>query len=106
MGQMATVLYERPQGSLPSTSEVNPRSEGKEYCKAITLRSGRKVVAPGPPPVIVTELKQSDQAETEVDIEHKDGEQPQLNSSAGKQSEVEKVDKLVSKDPTLLIPYP
>ena len=29
MGQTAAMLTERPQGSLPSTSEVNPRREGK-----------------------------------------------------------------------------
>ena len=100
------MLFERPQGSLPSTSEVNPKGEGKEHCKAITLRSGREVAAPGPPPVIITELKQSDQVEAEVDTEQKDGELPQLNSSTGKQSEVEKVDKPVSHDPTPLILYP
>ena len=66
MGQMATMLSERPQGSLLSTLEVNPRGEGKEHCKAITLRSGREAAALGPPPVIVTELKQSDQAEAKV----------------------------------------
>ena len=43
MGQMASLLTERQQGSLPSNSEVNPRGEGKEYCKAITLRSGREL---------------------------------------------------------------
>ena len=48
MGSMATMLSERPQGSLPSTSEVNTRREGKEHCKAITLRSGREVAAPRP----------------------------------------------------------
>ena len=41
MGQMALLLSERQQGNLPSTSEVNPRREGKEHCKAVTLRSGR-----------------------------------------------------------------
>ena len=35
MGQMATLLTERQQGSLPSNSEIKPRVEGKEYCKAI-----------------------------------------------------------------------
>ena len=40
MGQMASLLMERQHGSLPSNSEVNPREEKKEYCKAITLRSG------------------------------------------------------------------
>ena len=84
MGQMATMLSERPQGSLPSTSKVNPKEKGKEHCKVITLRSGREVAALGPPPVIVTKLKQSDQVEAKVGIKQKDGEQPQLNSSVGK----------------------
>ena len=41
MGQMASLLSERQQRKLPSTSEVNPRREGKENCKAVTLRSGK-----------------------------------------------------------------
>ena len=40
MGQMANLLTKRQQGSLPSNLEINPRGEGKEYYKAITLRSG------------------------------------------------------------------
>ena len=43
MGQMASLLSERQHGNLPSTSEVNPRKEGKEHCKAITLRSGKNL---------------------------------------------------------------
>ena len=69
MGQMANLLTERQQGSLPSNSEINPIEEGKEYCKAITLRSGREVTAPGPPPMIVKETRQSDQSKTKVDAE-------------------------------------
>ena len=38
---MASLLSESQQGNFPSTSEVNPRREGKEHCKAVTLRSGR-----------------------------------------------------------------
>ena len=38
---MASLLCERQHGNLPSTSEVNLRREGKENCKAITLRSGK-----------------------------------------------------------------
>ena len=48
MGQMANLLTERWQGSLPSNSEIKPRGEGKEHVKAITLRSGRE----GQPPVV------------------------------------------------------
>ena len=41
MGQMASLLSERKHENLPSTSEVNPRREGKEHCKDVTLRSGK-----------------------------------------------------------------
>ena len=54
MGQMATMLSERPQGSLPNTSEVDAKGEGKEHCIAITMRSGKEVAALGPPLVMVT----------------------------------------------------
>ena len=43
MGQMANLLTERQQGSLPSNSEVNPRREGNEHVKAVTLRSGKEL---------------------------------------------------------------
>ena len=38
---MSTSLLERQPGSLPSTSEVNPRRDGKKHCKASTLRRGK-----------------------------------------------------------------
>ena len=50
MGQMASLITERQHGSLPSNSEANPRGEGKVYCKAITLRSGRELEIPGQQP--------------------------------------------------------
>ncbi|XP_024046569.1 uncharacterized protein LOC112100926 [Citrus clementina] len=37
IGQLATTLSNRPQGSLPSNIE-DPRREGKEHCKLINLR--------------------------------------------------------------------
>ncbi|XP_060961982.1 uncharacterized protein LOC133032150 [Cannabis sativa] len=40
LGQLANDLKNRPQGTLPSDTE-NPRREGKEHCKAVTLRSGK-----------------------------------------------------------------
>ena len=52
MGQMANLLTERQQGSLPSNSGINPRGEGKEHVKAITLRSGRELTVLGKPPVV------------------------------------------------------
>ena len=40
---MANLLTERQSGSLPSNSEVNPRREGNEHVKAVTLRSGKEL---------------------------------------------------------------
>ncbi|XP_062100217.1 uncharacterized protein LOC133806100 [Humulus lupulus] len=42
MGKLANVLRNRPQGTLPSDTE-NPRRDGKEKCKAITLRNGKNL---------------------------------------------------------------
>ena len=52
MGQIANLLTERQRGALPSNYEVNPRREGNEQVKAVTLRSGKELVAPGQPPMI------------------------------------------------------
>ena len=46
MSQMANILTKSQQGSLPSNSEVNPRREGNEHVKAVTLRSGRELAIP------------------------------------------------------------
>ena len=62
MGQMASLLTKRQHGSLPSNSEVNPRGEGKEYCKAVTLRSGRELEIPEPQLAVrELEIKEQDQ---------------------------------------------
>ena len=42
MGQLATAMSSRTQGSLPSNTE-DPRRERKEHCKVISLRSGKNV---------------------------------------------------------------
>ncbi|XP_062118923.1 uncharacterized protein LOC133832623 [Humulus lupulus] len=42
VGQLANELKNRPHGTLPSDTE-NPRSMGKEHCKAVTLRSGKEL---------------------------------------------------------------
>ena len=52
MGQMANILIERQQGSLPNNLEKNPRGEGKGHVKAITLRSGRELATRGQPPIV------------------------------------------------------
>ena len=53
MGQIDNLLTERLSGSLPRTSEVNPRREGNEHVKAVTLRSGKELTIQGEP--LVTE---------------------------------------------------
>ena len=52
MGQMANILTERQQGSLPRNSKKTPMGDGREHVKAITLRSGRELATRGPPPVV------------------------------------------------------
>ena len=52
MGQMANILIERQQCSLPRNSKKNPRRDGKEQVKAILLRRGRELATRGPQPVI------------------------------------------------------
>ena len=49
---MANFLTERQWGALPSNSELNSRREGNEQVKAVTLRSGKELAAPGKPLVI------------------------------------------------------
>ncbi|KAH9800697.1 hypothetical protein KPL71_000768 [Citrus sinensis] len=45
MGQLATAISSRTQGSLPSNTE-DPKRESKEHCKVINLRSGKNVDIP------------------------------------------------------------
>ena len=82
IGQMATLLTERQHGSLPRNSEVNLRREGSEHVKVVTLRSGRELVVPGPPPVIgeveteeVTQTNQNDKIKIEQPQEKKSTEE-------------------------------
>ena len=53
---MANLLIERQMGSLPSNSEVNPRREGNEHVKAVTLRS-RKELAIQEQPLVTEEVE-------------------------------------------------
>ncbi|PIN05661.1 DNA-directed DNA polymerase [Handroanthus impetiginosus] len=43
IGQLANAINSRPQGSLPSNTEPNPRQDGKAQCQAVTLRNGREL---------------------------------------------------------------
>ena len=72
MGQMANLLTERQPGSLLRNLEVNPRREGNEHVKTVTLRSGRELAIQGQPPMIreveteeVIQTSQNDNTERE-----------------------------------------
>ena len=85
MGQIANLLTERQPSSLPSNSKVNPRKDGNEHVKAVTLRSGKELEAQGQSPVI-------EEVETEKVIQpgqndDADREQPQEKQSTGNTTE-------------------
>ena len=89
---------------MPRNSKINPRGEGKEYVKAITLRSGRELATPGQP-VVVREV------ETEVvQFSPKDqmqGEQPQEKKSVERSDERKETEKhAVTDEPSVPIRYP
>ena len=102
---MASLLTERQQGSLPSNSKVNPRGEGKEYCKAITLRSGRELEIPEPQ-LAVRELKIKDQDQS-IPKDQMQDEQPR-DTRAVKDKKVREETKKQTKtnEPVIPIPYP
>ena len=80
MGQMANLLTERQPGSLPSNSEVNPRRDGNEHVKAVTLRSGKELESQLQPPVVEQlETEEITQPERKDDA---DKEQPQEKQSS------------------------
>ena len=99
MGQMANLLTERQSGSLPSNSEVNPRREGNEHVKAITLRSGKELAIQEQPPV--TEEVEIEKVIQPDQNDNTEREQPYDKQSVG--------DKTKAKDcpqPIAQIPYP
>ena len=102
MGQMASLLTERQWGALPSNSEVNPRQEGNEHVKSITLRSGKELAVPRKPPVIgeveTEEVIQPSQTDKVV------GEQPHQKTLGKKETNSE--DRPHRTEPTIPILYP
>ena len=87
MGQMASLLTERQRGALPSNSKVNPRQEGNDHVKAVTLRSGKELADPGHPPVIgeVETEKVIQPSQTDKVV----GEQPHQKKLGKKETESE-----------------
>ena len=93
MGQMANLLTERQPGSLPSNSEVNPRRDGNEHVKAVTLRSGKELESQLQPPVV-------EQLETEEIT------QPERKDDADKEQPQEKQSSETSVETKASIPVP
>ena len=98
---MANIMTKRQQGSLSSNSEVNPRREGNEHVKVVTLRSVRELVIPGQPPVIgeveteeVVHTSQNDKTERE---------QPKEKKYVREETEAK--DQPVTTEPTAPISY-
>ena len=84
MGQIANLLTERQPGSLPSNSEVNPRQEGNEHVKAITLRSGKELAIQGKPPV--TKEVENEEVIQSIQNDNTEREQPQEKQSVGEKT--------------------
>ena len=85
MGQMANLFTERQSSSLPSNSEVNPRREGNEHVKAVTLRSGRELAIQGQPSVI-GEVETEEVIQT-IQTDNTEKEQPQEKNFGGDETE-------------------
>ena len=102
MGQMANLLTERQRGALSSNSEVNPRREGNEQVKAVTLRSGKELVAPRSPPVLgeveTEEVIQPSQTDKVV------GEQPHQKKLDEEETKAKGQPNMI--EPTIPIPNP
>ena len=102
---MANLLTERKQGSLPRNSEINPRGEGKEHVKAITLRSGRELTVQGKPPVVKeVETEELDHTSPKDQMQ---GEQPQEKKSGERSDEMKETEKqAIIDEPSILVSYP
>ena len=99
MGQMANLLTERQSGSLPSNSEVNPRREGNEHVKAVTLRSDKELAMKEQS--LVTEELKTEKVIQPGQNANTDREQPQE-----KQSIENTIEAKDNSQPITPIPYP
>ena len=95
MGQMANLLTERQPGSLPSNSEVNPRRDGNEHVKAVTLRSGKDLENKEKPSV-------TEEVEAEKVIQPSQSDDTNKEQLKEKQSEENTTEAKAS----LPVPYP
>ena len=95
LGQMANLLTERQPGSLPSNSEENPRRDGNEHVKAVTLRSGKELESQLQPSVV-------------EHLETEEFTQPERKDDANKEQPQEKQssETAVETKASVPVPYP
>ena len=98
---MANIMTKRQQGSLSSNSEVNPRREGNEHVKFVTLRSVRELVIPGQP-LVIGEVETEEVVHTSQN-DKTEREQPQEKKYVGEETEAK--DQPVTTEPTAPISY-
>ncbi|KAL5545591.1 hypothetical protein UlMin_005278 [Ulmus minor] len=83
VGQLANELKNRPPGTLPSNTE-SPKRDGKEHCKAITLRGGKTLEAPEinekNPKELVSRQEEENNEQGNVEKEGKEAENSGENS--------------------------
>ena len=89
------MLTERQPGSLLSNSEVNPRRDGNEHVKAVTLRSGKDLETKEKPSV-------TEEVEAEKVIQPSQGDDTNKEQLKEKQSEENTTEAKAS----LPVPYP
>ena len=82
MGQMTTMFNERQQGNFPSTLEMNTRRDGKEHCKAVTLRSGK---------IVEDSVKENDEDKLKENVENSLENSIKVENSAEKLEQAEKL---------------
>ena len=95
MGQMANLLTKRQPGSLPSNSEVNPRRDGNEHVKAVTLRSGKDLETKEKPST-------TEEVEAENVIQHSQSDDANKEQPQEKQSSETSIEAKAS----IPVPYP
>ena len=81
MREKAEKLKNRPLGTLPSNTE-SPKRDGKEHCKAITLRGGKTLGAP--------EIKEKNQKDHVSSQEEENKEQGMLRKKEKQQKNLGK----------------
>ncbi|KAL5569768.1 hypothetical protein UlMin_026343 [Ulmus minor] len=83
VGQLANELKNRPPGTLPSNTE-SPKRDGKEHCKAITLRGGKTLEAPEinekNPKELVSRQEEENNEQGNVEKESREAENSGENS--------------------------